>query len=147
MSDEQAYDRRTVLRAAGATGMLVAGGSVSLALSACGGGSGGTSGGGSSAGSATTTVATTKVPVGGGIILSDAGGVVVVQPTAGVFKAFSATCPHQGCTVNAIDGTSIVCPCHGSTFNLADGAVIHGPAQRGLTALTATVKGADVVVS
>ena len=147
MSDEQSYDRRTLFRAvgaAGATGMLVAGGA---ALTACGSASAGTGSSGSSAGSATTSVPTTKVPVGGGIILADAGGVVVVQPTAGVFKAFSATCPHRGCSVNAIDGTSIVCPCHGSTFNLADGAVVHGPAQRGLTALTATVKGADVVVS
>jgi Rieske Fe-S protein len=143
MSDELSFDRRTVLRAVGAAGALVATGA---ALSACA--LSGASETGSAADSSNATVPTTRVPVGGGIIvLSGAGGVVVVQPSAGVFRAFSAICPHAGCTVDSIDGSTITCPCHGSQFNLADGAVVRGPAQSGLTALTATVKGADVVVS
>jgi nitrite reductase/ring-hydroxylating ferredoxin subunit len=144
MIDRHELDRRTVLRAVGATGALAVGAS---ALAACGGSANaGSSGAGSSAGGA-VTVATSKVPVGSGVILTDGGGVVVVQPTAGDFKAFSAVCPHQGCQVDSIDSSKITCPCHGSEFNVTDGAVIQGPAQSGLTALTATVSGANVVVT
>ena len=39
---------------------------------------------------------TADVPVGSGLIVDK---VVVTQPTAGVFKGFSATCTHAGCTV------------------------------------------------
>jgi nitrite reductase/ring-hydroxylating ferredoxin subunit len=71
----------------------------------------------------------------------------VVQPTAGTFKAFSAICPHQGCAVGDITGGEIVCPCHGSRFKVSDGSVLNGPAAQGLTPMTATVQGGDVVVS
>jgi nitrite reductase/ring-hydroxylating ferredoxin subunit len=53
--------------------------------------------------------------------------VVVTQPTAGEYKAFSATCTHQG--ASQVGGRRvIVCPCHGSKFAIADGAVTAGPA-------------------
>jgi Rieske Fe-S protein len=146
MSDERPVDRRTVLRALGAGTAVVA---ASAALAGCGGGGSGSAAPGTtgSAAGSSATVPTAKVPVGSGVIVSDGGGVVVVQPTAGVFKAFSASCPHQGCLVDSIDSKTITCPCHGSQFNVATGAVVQGPAQRGLTALTATVTGADVIVS
>lgn len=44
--------------------------------------------------------------------------------------AFSAVCPHQGCTVLP-EGEAFACPCHGSQF-AADGAVTAGPARTGL---------------
>jgi Rieske Fe-S protein len=70
---------------------------------------------------------------------------VVTQPTAGVFKGFSATCTHAGCTVkNVADGT-INCPCHGSKFNL-DGTVANGPAARPLEAKTVSVQGDSIVL-
>jgi Rieske Fe-S protein len=93
-----------------------------------------------------TTVKMSDVPLGEGVI-EPATGVVVVQPTPGEFKAFSAVCPHQGCQVVGIANGTITCPCHGSTFKVSDGSVITGPAAQGLTALTAKVKGSDVVVS
>src|SRR5690242_14085212 len=68
---------------------------------------------------------TTDVPVGGGKIFPDYK-ILVAQPSAGTFKAFSAVCTHQGCTVGEIDGSLVVCPCHGSEFHLADGTVAQG---------------------
>ena len=54
----------------------------------------------------------------------------MTQPVAGTFKAFSATCTHQGCTVNEVAGGTINCPCHGSKFAVADGAPTAGPAKQ-----------------
>ncbi len=131
-------DRRTVLLGAGALGAAVA--AVPL-LSACGGGSGGTANGTSAA---PVTVSTDSVPLHGGVI-SDK--VVVTQPADGEFRAFSAVCPHQGCTVDAVVNDVISCPCHGSTFSATDGARLGGPATRGLTEFTATVSGSEVTVA
>jgi Rieske Fe-S protein len=86
---------------------------------------------------------TSDVPVGSGLI---AGDVVVTQPTAGVFKAFSAKCTHAGCMVNKIADGTIDCPCHGSKFNL-DGTVATGPAQKPLEPQNVTVQGDSVVLS
>ena len=70
-------------------------------------------------GDAGITLAKANVPVGGGVV---DGVVVVVQPTAGDFKAFSAVCTHQQCLVGAVTDGFIVCPCHDSHFAIADGA-------------------------
>ena len=72
-------------------------------------------------------VATAKVPVGGGVIL---GGprIVVTQPTEGTFKAFTAVCTHQACTVGMVKDNVISCPCHGSAYSATDGSVKNGPA-------------------
>jgi len=53
---------------------------------------------------------------------------VVTQPVSGTFKAFSATCTHQGCAVSEVANGTINCPCHGSRFAVADGSVTAGPA-------------------
>ena len=45
---------------------------------------------------------TSDIPEGGGTIFADEG-VVVTQPEAGDFKAFSAVCTHQKCTVTSVD--------------------------------------------
>jgi len=58
--------------------------------------------------------------------------------------AFSATCTHQGCTVNAIEESVIVCPCHLSRFALATGEPVSGPAQRPLPSIAVEVRGEDV---
>jgi thiosulfate dehydrogenase [quinone] large subunit len=59
---------------------------------------------------------------------------LVLQPAAGSFVAFSAICPHAGCTVAFAQSADIIaCPCHGSEFNARTGAVERGPATRGLT--------------
>src|SRR3954452_8989992 len=71
------------------------------------------------------------VPTGGGLVL-DARKVVLTRDAAGTVRGFTATCPHQGCTVSDVQGGHIDCPCHGSRFDAATGAVVRGPATRGL---------------
>jgi thiosulfate dehydrogenase (quinone) large subunit len=79
------------------------------------------------------------VRVGGVASFSDpASGspAYVVQPSAGRFAAFSAICPHAGCTVQysrSVDG--FVCPCHGARFD-GTGGLLDGPARRSLDAIT-----------
>ena len=85
---------------------------------------------------------TADVPVGSGVIVDK---VVVTQPTAGVFKGFSAKCTHAGCTVNKVADGTIDCPCHGSKYNL-DGTVANGPAQKPLEAENITVQGDSIVL-
>jgi Rieske Fe-S protein len=85
---------------------------------------------------------TSDVPVGSGVIVDDT---VVTQPSAGVFKGFSATCTHKGCTVAEVLNGTINCPCHGSKFNL-DGSVAHGPATRPLDSKAVTVEGDSIVL-
>ncbi|WP_069773204.1 MULTISPECIES: Rieske (2Fe-2S) protein [unclassified Streptomyces] len=81
---------------------------------------------------------TADIPVGGGKIFADEK-VVVTQPTKGDFKAFSAVCTHQGCTVSDISDGIIHCPCHQSEFRITDGSVAGGPAPRPLPAEKITV--------
>jgi Rieske Fe-S protein len=73
------------------------------------------------------------------------GDIVLTQPSAGVFKAFSAVCTHAGCTVSKVANGTIDCPCHGSKFNL-DGTVATGPASRPLEPKTVLVRGDSIVL-
>jgi nitrite reductase/ring-hydroxylating ferredoxin subunit len=98
----------------------------------------------SSSAAAPLTLPTADVPVGGGRIF-DAQKVVVTQPTAGRFKAFSAVCTHQGCTLGQV-AVTINCPCHGSRFSITDGSVVQGPATTPLPAYPVKVSGAEVTV-
>jgi Rieske Fe-S protein len=104
------------------------------------------SGSGASSGSGQELASTSSIPVGGGAVFADKN-VVVTQPTAGEFKAFSATCTHQGCKVNKVADGVIACPCHGSRFNIADGSVAGGPAKKPLPAKSVSVKGDAVVLA
>ena len=90
-------------------------------------------------------VATKDVPVGGGVLVQDSK--IVVQPRSGTFKAYSATCPHQGVTVPAPSpGASIMeCPGHNSQFKVADGSLVRGPATRGLTTIPVKVQKGYIV--
>lgn len=148
--------RRAVV--AGAGGVAAAG-----LLTACGGGSTATAPGTpaaaptaaapsepatepSASSSGTALASTSEVPVGGGKIFADKD-VVVTQATSGEFKAFSATCTHQGCKVKSVENGQIVCPCHGSKFAVADGAVSAGPAKRPLPEKTISVEGDSIVLA
>ncbi|MHC5906974.1 Rieske (2Fe-2S) protein [Streptomyces sp. S6] len=132
--------RRTVLLTSLMTTSAVA------LTTACGGSGDGD--GGSSSGStpgATDLAKTSDIPVGGGKIFTDQK-VVVTQPVKGEFKAFSAVCTHQGCTVATVTDGTIHCPCHQSMFSIADGAVKGGPAPRPLPAKEITVKGDTITL-
>ncbi|MGH3670513.1 MAG: Rieske (2Fe-2S) protein [Pseudonocardiaceae bacterium] len=96
---------------------------------------------GSGAGGALAT--TSDIPVGGGKVFAK-DKVVVTQPAQGTFKAFSAVCTHEGCTVNKVASGTIDCPCHGSKYAIADGSVVHGPASRPLPARQITVSQGEV---
>ena len=65
--------------------------------------------------------------------------VILSRQGDGTLMAFSATCSHAGCTVNAPSGTEIECPCHGSRYGL-DGNVIRGPAASPLTPIPVTLQ-------
>jgi Rieske Fe-S protein len=98
------------------------------------------------AGDGSVLAAVDDVPVGGGVVLADRD-VVVTQPVPGTFKAFSATCTHQGCAVSEVTNGTINCPCHGSRFAVADGSVTAGPASTPLPEKTVAVRDNVVVLS
>ncbi len=131
------WSRRESLMVAG---VAVAG---TAGLTACGSSTGDAvaSAASGAASAASGAIAAADIPVGGGRVF-EALKVVVTQPTAGEYKAFSAVCTHQGCTVNGVSNGVITCPCHGSTFDIATGAVTQGPATNPLPAKSVTV-GAD----
>jgi Rieske Fe-S protein len=148
--------RRSVLAGIGAVG-------AAAVLAGCGGSGGSGSGTGAQppAGGASTspgdsgptggadsgdTIKTSDIPVGGGKIF-DTANIVVTQPSAGDFKAFSATCTHAGCQVAAVQGGTIHCPCHGSQYSIVDGSVKVGPAPRPLPAKNVSVTGDAISVS
>lgn len=90
-------------------------------------------------------VAVADIPVEGGVVIADPP-VVVVQPTVGEIKGFSAVCPHQGCLMASVEANEILCPCHGSLFSADDGSVLQGPANQGLPAVKVTVEGDTVIL-
>ncbi|WP_316739921.1 Rieske (2Fe-2S) protein [Streptomyces sp. MK7] len=86
---------------------------------------------------------TSDIPEGGGKVFAEQK-VVVTQPVKGQFKAFSAVCTHQGCTVAKVAEGTIDCPCHGSRFRITDGSVAGGPATRPLAARKIEVQGNSI---
>jgi thiosulfate dehydrogenase [quinone] large subunit len=90
-----------------------------------------------------------EVPVGGAAGFTDpatGAPAYVLQPSAGVFHAFDASCTHEGCPVQVDAGaTEFSCPCHGARFSTATGAVLQGPAHRPLAQIS-VVEGGDGVL-
>lgn len=147
-----ATTRRALLRTAGA-GAAVA--TVAVTAAACGSSSNGTvgnpasanaAGGGAGSGGGTILAKTSQIPVDGGMVISSAQ-IVVTQPSAGVYKAFTAVCTHQGCTVSNVSNNEIQCPCHGSVFSAKDGSVIQGPASSPLVSKTITVANGQITAA
>jgi Rieske Fe-S protein len=139
--------RRTLLAGAGAAGVLAA--TAATTLAGCGSDSGSTGSGGQPAATGAAAGAdlgkASDVPVGGGKIF-EAQKVVVTQPAAGEFKAFTAVCTHQGCTVSSVSNGIIMCPCHGSQFSITDGSVKGGPAPAPLASQAVTVKDGELTL-
>lgn len=103
------------------------------------------SSGSASAAAGKALAQTSEIPEGGGMIFKEQK-IVVTQPKKGEYKAFSAICTHQGCTVSRVTDGTIDCPCHGSKFHIADGSVAHGPATRPLPAESITVTGNSITL-
>ncbi len=102
-------------------------------------------GSGDAGGAPPPSAKTTDIPVGGGTII-EGRKAVITQPKAGTFKAFTAVCTHQGCTVVDVKNGTINCPCHGSRFSVADGSVVNGPASRPLREISVSVSGTDITL-
>jgi cytochrome b6-f complex iron-sulfur subunit len=160
-TDEQiaALPRRQVLCGIMATAILGA-------TAACSGSQEETPSGGSTTGGATTAPAqpggttpaqpggnalasAAQVPVGGGTIVNGPDGtpIVIVQPTAGEFKAYDARCTHMGTTVDAPQNGVMTCPNHGSRFNATDGSVANGPAGSPLKSVNIAVNGDSITLA
>jgi cytochrome b6-f complex iron-sulfur subunit len=108
-----------------------------------GGASSAASGASSAASGAKVLAQLSDVPVGGALSAkgADGGAILIIHPTASTVAAFSAICPHMGCTVP----TSFQCPCHGSTYDPKTGALISGPAPHGLDKVSVAISGQDIV--
>jgi thiosulfate dehydrogenase [quinone] large subunit len=77
-----------------------------------------------------------SVPVGQVASFSDpktGGPAYLLHPKPDTWDAFSAICPHAGCTVMYEPSNIFACPCHGSEFEADSGTVIQGPAAVGLS--------------
>lgn len=84
------------------------------------------------------------VPVGGAIAFD---GFIIAQPTAGEYKAYSQTCPHQGAEISKIDGLKATCPKHQSVFDLHDGHVLSGPSRAPMGVAKVDKKGDKLAVT
>ena len=151
MTNGTTFDRRTVLAGAcGACAVALAGcaayGPGQPASAPAPAGQAGGSGSGGAAVPSGTLTSTADVPVGGGVILAEAA-LVITQPKKGEFKAFSAICTHQGCTVSTVESGTIDCPCHGSQFAITDGSVVTGPATKPLDAKKIKVSGTSITAA
>ena len=136
-----------------AAGLLAVG-----AAAGCGGSPTGPGGNAQSLTSVSSTVSgrTVSVPIGAGSPLASTGGMATTQTSVGTFlltrtdansmAVLTATCTHEGCTINGFSGSQFVCPCHGSTFT-SSGAVVKGPANRSLQQFTAQVNGDVATIS
>lgn len=91
--------------------------------------------------------AAASVPVGGSVAFTAPDGrpAYLLHPTKDAFRALSAVCTHQGCTVE-FDGSAFQCPCHGSTFDQT-GQVTAGPAPVALPEVRVRVVDGNVVTS
>jgi Rieske Fe-S protein len=161
MDDTKSVDlprRRVMLAGIGAAGVVAvlagcgsSGGSSTGSTGATGGSdatgdTGPTDSGSTASNGGGDAIKVSDIPTGGGKIFATQN-VVVTQPTAGDFKAFSATCTHQGCKVSKVQDGTIDCPCHGSQYSITDGSVKAGPAPRPLPTRTVTVNGDSLTVS
>lgn len=105
---------------------------------------GGAPASGGADGGATALAKASEVPVGGGVIVDK---IVVTQPREGEFKAFSAVCTHQGCTVANVNNGTINCGCHNSKFSIEDGSVKGGPANKPLETKQVKQDGDNIVLA
>lgn len=73
----------------------------------------------------------------------DLGSVWLVKRGTEV-KAWTAVCPHLGCTID-VGAKGFSCPCHDSSFG-PDGAALSGPSPRGMDPLATRIDDGAVMV-
>ncbi|NOY12773.1 MAG: ubiquinol-cytochrome c reductase iron-sulfur subunit [Deltaproteobacteria bacterium] len=88
-----------------------------------------------------------KVAVGGAYFFSYQGHpAVLLQLSAGEFRALSAVCTHLGCIVRWVtDAEEFLCPCHGGRFSAA-GQVLAGPPPRPLPTYAVSLEGDEILI-
>jgi len=92
----------------------------------------------------TVDVSTGALATNGGFLVKN--GVIIARTTSGSFLAVSASCTHEGATVEYVSGSnSFSCPRHGAQFN-SSGAVTKGPASRSLTQFNTALTGNNLRV-
>lgn len=74
--------------------------------------------------------------------------VILYQPSAGVYRAFNAKCPHQGVQIGAglVQG-ELYCGGHGAYFNPDTGVKTWGAGSKNLTKYKVTKSGGYLYVS
>ncbi len=86
-----------------------------------------------------TQSANAALNTNGGYVYSN--GVIVAKTTSGTIIAVSASCTHQGTTVQYQSANNrFYCPNHGATYSNS-GSVTQGPATASLKQYTVTVTG------
>ena len=90
---------------------------------------------------------TNLVPIKGGKIFTIGGKrVLITQPKKGSFKAFLATCTHQGYEVNEeVRNNEIKCGFHGARFDASTG-MAKAVAPRALGKVSVSVSGGNLRV-
>jgi Rieske Fe-S protein len=143
-----ALSRRTVLRGSGVVAVGAVAGFLLARRSDAARGTGtavAANGYGPEPASTASTLASVEdIPDGGGLVLEDQR--VVLVRSGDDVRAFSATCTHQGCTVDGVADGVITCPCHGSTFDADTGEVVTGPATRALDPVAVEVTNGAVTL-
>lgn len=101
---------------------------------------------GAPSGAAGGIAAAASVPVGGSVSFTapDGSPAYLLHPSQGTFRALSAVCTHQGCTVQ-YTGTGFSCPCHGATYDLT-GQVTSPPAEAPLAPIPVKVVDGEVTL-
>lgn len=154
----ESISRSRFIRLGGALSLSVAGASL---LASCGGGNGGdeggygagensgeTGGGTSVGGSGPAIAQASNVETNSAVQFQNGGEpAVLIHMKSGDFKAYSAVCTHQSCTVSYVPGQGTLnCPCHGSVFDPAQGGkAIQGPAQRPLPDIPIKMQSGKIV--
>ncbi|MEJ5928500.1 Rieske 2Fe-2S domain-containing protein [Corynebacterium sp. H128] len=88
-------------------------------------------------------IAASDVPVGSAIEID---GFIIAQPTAGSYRAYSATCPHQGALIEKFHEGTAICTKHNSVFKLEDGSPISGPSRGALMPAKLSAEGTQLSV-
>ena len=88
-----------------------------------------------------------SIAIGKATIIAAGGApILIVRPSAGELRAFSAVCTHLGCLVEWRSAKGdIYCPCHGGRFDL-DGKVVGGPPPRPLPRYPVSVEKGQILV-